>query len=81
MDSARRREAEVFFLPRVITFSARRWASFALAQVVLMLSCVIREVTRLRRRAWRWAEERERWRYLRAPPAMEMVPRGGDFVF
>ena len=47
------RLALVFLLPRVISFSASRWASLALGQVVFMDSWVMREVTRLRRRAWR----------------------------
>ena len=46
-----RRVADVFFLPRVTSFSARRWASLALGQVVLIDSWVKRDVTRLRRRA------------------------------
>lgn len=70
MACARRRLASVFFLPRVMSFSARRWASLALCHVVVMDSCSKREVTRLRRRACRWAELRFRCRYLRAPPAM-----------
>ena len=36
-----------------------------------MDSWVMREVTRLRRRAWRWEELRFRWRYFRSPPAIE----------
>ncbi len=67
---ARRLLAFVFFLPRVINFSARRWASFALCQVVRMDSCVMREVTMLRSMACRCAELRLRWRYFRWPPAM-----------
>lgn len=51
--SALARLALVFFLPRVISFSASRCASLALGQVVFMDSWVMREVTRLRRRAWR----------------------------
>lgn len=53
MLSAFARLALVFFLPRVISFSANRCASLALGQVVFMDSWVMREVTRLRRRAWR----------------------------
>lgn len=70
MASALRFAASVFFLPSVISFSASRCASLALGQVVLMDSWVKSEVTRLRRRAWRWEDLRSRWRYLRAPPAM-----------
>ena len=67
---ARVRVALVFFLARVISFSVRRWASFALGQVVVMDSWVRREVTRLRRRDCRWAEWRPRCRCFMAPPAM-----------
>jgi hypothetical protein len=35
-----------------------------------MDSCLIREVTRLRRRACRWAEERFKCRYFIRPPAI-----------
>lgn len=41
-----------------------RWASFALANVVVMDSCLKREVTRFRRRARRCAESRLKWRNL-----------------
>ena len=64
------REAVVLRLPRVMSRSARRWASLALGHVVEIDSCSIREVTRLRRRAMRWEEVRFRWRCLSAPPAM-----------
>ena len=40
-----------------------------------MLSWVMSEVTRLRRRDWRCEEERFRCRYLRAPPAIGVVWR------
>lgn len=60
----------MFFLPRVISFSARRWASFAFAKVVVMASCLKRDVTRFRRRDCRCAELRERCLYLACPPAM-----------
>lgn len=43
-----------------------------------MLSWDIRDVTRLRRRACLWEEERFRWRYLRAPPAIARI--GGSYV-
>jgi len=80
MLSARRLLASVFFFPSVMSFSARRWASFALGQVVVMDSWVKREVTRLRRRAWRCAEVRPRWRYFMRPPAIAAVleTRGGS---
>lgn len=71
--NARLRLDSVFFLPRVINFSASRWASLALGHVVVMDSCWKREVTRLRRRACRCDDFRLRWRYLVAPPAMVMV--------
>lgn len=58
-----------------MSFSARRWASLALCQVVDMDSCSKREVTRLRRRACRWAEERDRCRYFMWPPAIVVVGR------
>jgi hypothetical protein len=58
--SARRRLALLFFLPSVISFSARRCASLAFGHVVVMLSWVMRDVTRLRRRACLWEEERFR---------------------
>ena len=64
------RLASVFFFASVMSFSASRWASFAFGQVVRMDSCLIKDVTRLRRRALRWAESRLRWRYLTSPPAM-----------
>lgn len=67
---ARRLAAFVFFFPRVISFSARRWASLALCQVVRIDSWVMREVTMLRSMACRWAEPRLRWRYFWWPPAM-----------
>lgn len=60
----------VFFLAKVITFSANRWASFAFGHVVEMDSWVKREVTRLRSSACRWDDFRPRCRYLRAPPAI-----------
>jgi hypothetical protein len=59
---ARCRAALVFRLPRVMSFSAMRWASFALGQVVRIDSFSIRDVTRLRRRAMRWEDLRPRWR-------------------
>ena len=65
IDCARVREALVFFLPKVMSFSASRCASLAFCQVVLIVSRSMRDVTRLRRRARRWAESRPRWRYLR----------------
>ncbi len=68
--SALRLLALVFFFPSVISFSASRWASLALGQVVLMDSWVMREVTRLRRRACRCEDLRFRWRYFMAPPAI-----------
>jgi hypothetical protein len=52
--------ALVFFFPSVMSFSAKRCTSLALARDVLILSCSIRDVTMLRRRACRWAELRER---------------------
>jgi hypothetical protein len=52
----------VFFLPSVISFSARRCASLALAKVVDMDSLAMRDVTRFRRRARRCAESRLRCR-------------------
>ena len=55
----------MFFLPSVMSFSASRCASLAFCQVVLIVSRSMRDVTRLRRRARRWAESRPRWRYLR----------------
>lgn len=70
MEWARRREAAVFFLPKVMTFSARRAVSFAFANVVVMASCVKREVSWWRRSWERAAEVRERWRYLEWPPAI-----------
>lgn len=63
----------LFRFARVISFSARRWASFALGQVVWMDSCFTRDVTRLRSRACRCAESRLRCRYLTRPPAMLSV--------
>lgn len=63
------RPAGVFFLLIVISFSAILCASFALANVVVIDSCLMRDVTRLRRRACRCAESRLRWRKL-GPGAM-----------
>lgn len=71
-------EAGVLRLARVMSLSARRWASLALGQVVLMLSCWISDVTRLRRRAIRWEDLRPRCRCLRAPPAMVGGGGGGE---
>ena len=65
-----RRAISSFFLAWVMSFSARRWASLALGQVVWMASSLISEVTRLRRRALRWDESRESCRYFMCPPAM-----------
>ena len=62
--------ALVLFFACVIIFSAIRCASFAFGHVVDMLSCWMREVTRLRRRARRWEDLRERWRYVDRAPAM-----------
>ncbi len=62
--------AFVFLFPNVMSFSAIRCASLALGQVVLMDSCVMRLVTRLRRRACRCEEVRLRWRYLGLLPAI-----------
>lgn len=73
MLSALRLLASVFFLPRVMSFSARRCASFALGYVVVIDSCVKRESTRLRRSACLCAEERPKWRYFICPPAMAGV--------
>lgn len=60
----------MFFLACVMSFSARRCASFALGQVVMIDSCLISEVTRLRRRDCRCAEWRPNCRYFMWPPAM-----------
>ena len=57
----------------VMSFSAIRWASFALGHVVWMASSLTSAVTRLRSRARRCAESRPRCRYLTAPPAMVVV--------
>lgn len=56
VDMAERLLASVFFLPNVINFSASLCASFALCHDVEMDSCSMRDVTRLRRSALRWAE-------------------------
>ena len=65
--------AFVFFFAIVITFSANFWASLAFGHVVIIDSCVKREVTRLRRRACRCEDFLPRWRCLRWPPAMAAV--------
>lgn len=52
--------ASVFFLPRVMSFSASLWASFALCHDVDMVSCLKRDVTIFRKRACLCEEERER---------------------
>lgn len=48
--------ALVFLFPRVMSFSAMRWASLARGHVVRIDSVSMREVTRLRRRAERWED-------------------------
>lgn len=60
----------MFRFPNVMSFSASRWASFALGHVVEIDSCSNRDVTRLRRRACLWEDLRLKWRYLKAAPAM-----------
>lgn len=67
---AERLLASVFFLPRVMSLSATRWASFALCHVVEMDSCSMSDVTRFRSSALRCAEFLLKCRYLIAPPAM-----------
>lgn len=68
------RLTSVFFFPNVMSFSASRWASFALGHVVLMDSCSKSEVTRFRSSACRCEDLRSRCLYLRAPPAMAQIP-------
>lgn len=67
----------MFLFPSVMSFSAMRWASLALAYVVDMVSCSIREVTKLRSRACRWDDERERWRYLMEDMVVSRCRRRG----
>jgi hypothetical protein len=64
---AERLLASVFFLPSVINFSASLCASFALGHDVEIDSCSMRDVTRLRRSALRWAESLLKWRYSVSP--------------
>lgn len=64
-------------LARVMSFSARRWASLAFAYEVWIDSCLIRDVTRLRRRACRCAELRLKCRYLTRPPAIAAAVAAG----
>ena len=79
VDMAERLLASVFFLPNVINFSASLCASFALCHDVEMDSCSMRDVTRLRRSALRWAESLLKWRYFVRPPAMVVVCGGASF--
>lgn len=79
MDIAERLLASVFFLPSVINFSASLCASFALCHDVEIDSCSMRDVTRLRRSALRWAESLLKWRYLVRPPAIVAVCGGVSF--
>jgi hypothetical protein len=51
MDKAFLLLASVFFLPKVINFSAKRWASCALGHVVDIVSFLKRDVTRFLSRA------------------------------
>ena len=74
---AERLLASVFFLPNVINFSASLCASFALCHDVEMDSCSMRDVTRLRSSALRWAESLLKCRYFVRPPAMVVVVCGG----
>jgi len=74
---AERLLASVFFLPNVINFSASLCASFALCHDVEIDSCSMRDVTRLRRSALRWAESLLKCRYFVRPPAMVVVVYGG----
>lgn len=76
---AERLLASVFFLPSVINFSASLCASFALGHDVEIDSCSMRDVTRLRRSALRWAESLLKWRYLVRPPAIVAVCGGVSF--
>lgn len=62
--------ASVFFLPRVMSFSASLCASFALGYVVDIDSCWKRDVTRFRRSACLCAEDLPKWRYFMRPPAI-----------
>jgi hypothetical protein len=64
-------------LPSVINFSASLCASFALGHDVEIDSCSMRDVTRLRRSALRWAESLLKWRYLVRPPAIVAAGGGG----
>ena len=79
VDMAERLLASVFFLPNVINFSASLCASFALCHDVEIDSCSMRDVTRLRRSALRWAESLLKWRYLVRPPAIVAVCGGVSF--
>jgi hypothetical protein len=54
----------------VMSFSAHRWASFALCHVVFIDSCLNNDVTRFRSNAFRCAECRLSVLYLINPPAM-----------
>lgn len=66
-------------MPSVINFSASLCASFALCHDVEIDSCSMRDVTRLRRSALRWAESLLKWRYLVRPPAIVAVCGGVSF--
>jgi hypothetical protein len=76
---AERLLASVFFFPNVINFSASLCASFALCHDVEMDSCSMRDVTRLRSSALRWAESLLKCRYLVRPPAIVAVRGRASF--
>ena len=67
--------ALVFRLPSVISFSAMRCVSLALGHVVVMDSCSIKDVTRLRSNACRCDDFRLRCLYLGALPAIVLRRR------